>query len=615
MRSDVLTVRRASLSLVTLLWAAPSALAAVSWQTTDSLRPFARIGSETDIAIILFLLAIGAVALWIIRKIFPDFLKKKDNGQFIPETPEDFAYLDKVHADRRAKELQQYIERMTSKEPTAPPTTTTYGSAKWAQPVTQPESAVTFRGVFFGKSSSPDLDTETPTAPIYSKPESHTLIVARTRAGKGTRVIVPTLLRYDHSMLVIDPKGENAAITARRRRDDLRQTVHIVNPWGVLQARYTELGFSTATFNPLDAIDRDDHNAVALAQSMAATICPVTPGKEAYWQGSAANVLAGVFLWLAYRKDQEKTLGRARQLVTQSRDEFKKTLALMVSTDAFEGAIKEMVSQYLDLAPETYSGIMSNLAESTKFISDPQIKKSTAASSFSMKTLRDDPTTVFLVIPHDRIATHSTWLRLVISSTMYAIKNRDQTKEAKYRCMFLIDEFGSLGHIPDVPRDIAIMSGYGLDFTFIIQGLDQLKNHYGEAKGTILNNCSWKWFCNVADLETAKYLSDTLGKKTVSTVTKGQTKGESARKQATTETEGESTTFGETGRALLTPDEILNLGRDTAILLNPLGAPHYLQPIDYWKLSQIFRYLQFSYPSLYWNPGIAYDENPYIKKQ
>jgi len=59
----------------------------------------------------------------------------------------------------------------------------------------------------------------------------------------------------------------------------------------------------------------------------------------------------------------------------------------MAASSAFGGAIREMVSPYLDLAQETYSGIMANLSENTKFLSDPQTKAATASSSFSMADL------------------------------------------------------------------------------------------------------------------------------------------------------------------------------------------------------------------------------------
>jgi len=494
-----------------------------------------------------------------------------------------------------------------------PPLSENFGTAAWAEHrLVERRGENMFQGVNFGKSSGPDIPANAPGAPVTSSPEAHTLIVARTRAGKGTRVIVPTLLNYTGSMLVIDPKGENAAITARTRRDRHKQTVHIVNPWGEMESRYRSLGFARATFNPLDALDRNDPNAVAFAQSLAAIICPPATGKESFWQGSAANVLAGVFLWIADAPGEQKTLARARQIVTMSRAEFLKILVKMTASTAYHGAVSEMVSQYIDLAPETYSGIMSNLAENTKFLSDPQIKQSTASSSFSMKKLREEATTVYLVIPHDRIQTHATWLRLVIASAMQGMKSHKATTVPRRRCMFLIDEFGSIGRIDDIPRDIALMSGYGLDFTLIVQGLDQLKDHYGDSSGTILSNCAFKWFCFVNELDTAKYLSESLGTATVRTVGTSMSSGEGQGGA----TSGESTSFGETARPLLMPDEILNLGRDVAILLNPRGLPEYLRPIDYWNLDSAYAYLKSMYPYCMSNsPPLQYDENPYFNKQ
>jgi type IV secretory pathway TraG/TraD family ATPase VirD4 len=492
-----------------------------------------------------------------------------------------------------------------------PPLSDNFGTAEWASLKQKPSSPTDIsQGVTFGSSSLPTLSPNVPGAPITSVPGAHTLIVARTRAGKGTRVIVPTLLRYAGSTVVIDPKGENAAITARTRRDQLRQTVHIVNPWGEMAELYKKLGFKAATFNPLDAIDRTDPNAVAAAQSLAATICPVTDGKDKFWQGSAANVLTGVFLWIADQPGEQKTLARAREIVTMTRKDFTTILVKMAASTAFHGAIKEMVSQYIDLADETYGGIMANLAENTKFLSDPRIKAATASSSFSMRTLLDVPTTVYLVIPHDRIQTHATWLRLIIAASMQGIKSRDKSIAPHNRCMFLIDEFGSIGRIDDIPRDIALMSGYGLDFTLIVQGLDQLKDHYGDARGTILSNCGYKWFCHVNELDTAKYLSESLGKATVRTVGKSKSSGSNPGGDTT----GESMTYGEVGRLLLTPDEVLNLGRDVAILLHPLGSPHYLRPVDYWKLAETYALLQLEYKHFYWEPPLRYDENPYFKQ-
>lgn len=489
----------------------------------------------------------------------------------------------------------------------SPPLSDNYGTAAFFDPIgTIPTPTWVQRGIFLGKSSSPAFDQiplpQQPGAPVCTTPENHTLIVARTRTGKGTRVIIPTLLRYGGSMIVIDPKGENAAITARPRLfAQLAEKVHILNPWDELGDVYRKAGLATATFNPLDVLDRNDPNAVAVAQSLAAAVCPVTSEKDRYWQGSAANVFAAVLLWITDQPGETKTLARAREIVSLSRKRFTdEFLTAMAASSAFGGAIKEMVSPYLDLAQETYSGIMSNLSEGTKFLSDPQVKAATAASTFAMTDLIHQRVTVYLVIPPDRIDTQRTWLRLILTAASHTFK-RAPLNIRRHRAMLLMDEFPALGKIEDMPRDIATMSGYGLDYMLAVQGIDQIKDLYGQAAGTILSNCAYKWFCNVNDLESAKYLSDTLGKKTVRTIGKSENEDRA------------STTYGETGRALLTPDEVLTLGRDIAIATHPHGRAHYLRPIDYWNLQAAFSHLAQSSPEAYWQPPLVYDPNPYYQ--
>ena len=107
------------------------------------------------------------------------------------------------------------------------PLSNNFGSASFQSPAGRmdaEDAEKVWNGIFFGMSSSP-MGMSDPGVPVWSRPENHTLIIAKTRTGKGTRVISPTLLRYGlgrkgASCIVIDPKGENAAITARARRQN-----------------------------------------------------------------------------------------------------------------------------------------------------------------------------------------------------------------------------------------------------------------------------------------------------------------------------------------------------------------------------------------------------------
>jgi type IV secretion system protein VirD4 len=70
--------------------------------------------------------------------------------------------------------------------------------------------------------------------------------MAPTRSGKGVSAIIPNLLTYPGAVLVIDPKGGNAAVTGRQRRD-VGQAVYILDLWNIA-------GQASATFNPLDRL-------------------------------------------------------------------------------------------------------------------------------------------------------------------------------------------------------------------------------------------------------------------------------------------------------------------------------------------------------------------------
>ena len=103
-------------------------------------------------------------------------------------------------------------------------------------------------GFKFGKAASGGPATAV-INPILMEREGHLMTIAPTGAGKGTGCIVPALLRFDGPVIVIDPKGENALMTVRRRRE-LGQEVAVIDPMGVT-------GLATASLNPLDILDPD----------------------------------------------------------------------------------------------------------------------------------------------------------------------------------------------------------------------------------------------------------------------------------------------------------------------------------------------------------------------
>ena len=482
-----------------------------------------------------------------------------------------------------------------------PPLSDNHGSAQWGRVNEPPDPKTPLRGIFLGKYAFADRDLA---PPVFTKPEAHTLIMAPTRTGKGTRIIVPTLLRYMGSMLVIDPKGENAAIAGRQRLTSIGPT-YILNPWGVLTAQLAERGLNPSRYNPLDVIRRGDPDAVSIAHTMAETICARSEGKDsAYWEGNATAILTAVLLWLADRDGETKTLARVRQIVTLPLDRLQQEYFVpMSASTAFGGAIAENIGPFLSGGDSRdLPAILRTLAEATRFVSDERLKAATAVSDFKLTDMVAVPVTVFLIVPPTMMKVQGTWLRLMLAAVAHTY--RTSTLPDKWRGMMLIDELPALGKIPDLPTDLATMSGYGLDYTLIVQDMGQLKAIYGEQSRTILANCGWKWLCNVRDYDTAKYVSDTLGQATVGT----ETVNEGTTPQGET-THGKA--YGEMGRSLLTPDEVMNLGRDRAIVLPPAGRPYQVWGVDYWTLLEQFRPYAETTMQVYYAAPLLIDPNPW----
>lgn len=458
------------------------------------------------------------------------------------------------------------------------------------------------QGVYLGMSAYPGLGGVVKGAPVLSTPGAHTLVVAPTGTGKGTRVIVPTLLLYQGSVIVIDPKGENTAITARFRRDHLQQSVHIINPWGELDQTYAAAGFTAATFNPLDVLRADDPNVVSIARSMAEQITISGPTADPYWQRSAASLLTAMLLWVTEQGGPNKTLGGIADLLSGGKkmeDLRPNLISDMAGSTAYDGAMRKQVAQFMTMGDRQYGSVISQLADALQFAADPLLVKATSKSSFPLSSLADGKTSVFIVIPDDQMQPQAAWLRLLLAAVTETFK-REKPAAKGIRGMFVIDEFPAMGRIDRFVRDIAVMRGAGLDYTIAIQSISQLRDIYGNAADTLIGNCKWKWFCNINDLPTAEYLSRAIGQMTVETVSRTLSAGQG----------GEGRTFGETGRALLFPDEIMALGTRIAFAFNPTERPHYLIPVDYWQLENHVRPHAVAHgipiPDL-----TAFDHNPY----
>ena len=383
---------------------------------------------------------------------------------------------------------------------------------------------------------------------------AHLLTLAPPRAGKGVGTVIPNLLLAERSVLVIDPKGENAKIAGEARKRF--GAVHILDPFGVT-------GMPASAYNPLGRVAVESLDLGEDAASLAEALVMDPPGQQsdAHWNEEAKALLSGLIMFAVAHEDEDrKTLATVREYLTLPPEKFRALLELMQDSPAAGGLIARAANRFLGKSDREAASVMSSTQRHTHFLDSPRIVAATARSDFQFSALRHDLTSIFLVLPPNRLDAYSRWLRLLVAQALQDIARDAEASQAgsqrlKQPALFLLDEFAALGRLEAVERAMGLMAGYGLQLWPILQDMSQLKDLYGARANTFVANAGVLQTFGVNDFETAKWLSQMIGRETTGYQTESHKPGDAP-----------STSYNVTARDLMTPDEIMQISPHIQLL-------------------------------------------------
>lgn len=371
----------------------------------------------------------------------------------------------------------------------------------------------------------------------------HLVTTAGTRGGKGVGLVLPNLLGkggYKGSWVVIDPKGENAAITARYQRE-AGQDVIILNPWNLLSGRLGE----GQRYNPLDLIiDGDPKNLTDDVAIIAEMIVPFTQkNAEDFFSNKARSLISGLILYLVIQNEEAKTLGTLWNWLRLPDPKFMSLLEKMATCTApYNGDIVRNTAfetVAIKTSERTYTSIIGTAQQYTDFLKSPALRENIATSDIDITKLSEGKTTLYVIIPSDKLKSQYKWLRLVITTTMRAVVRNPRIGK---RTTFLLDEFAALGYMSEIETALSTYAGYGVTVWPIIQSLIQLQKEYTDNWETFLGNTNVQHYFSLGDNFSADYVSHIFGTTSYLTYSKVGWFGV-GRPQSTR-------------RELLTPDEV-----------------------------------------------------------
>ena len=422
----------------------------------------------------------------------------------------------------------------------------------------------------------------------------HVIVEAPTRSGKGTGIVIPNLLTWQGSVVVLDVKRENYDASAGFRAH-YGQQVFLFNP--------TDREGRTARYNPLAYIDRTDPDDIIIELQKIATMLFVAPEHgEAFWANGARTGFAGVGAWLAETSDEPLTMGAIYRHLTDgdARSYFKKELAnprLYLSTGC-----RTALSDFAGGSDNSFADIKKTITNVLGLWLNPLVDAATATSDFDLRQLRSRPMSIYLGVSPDELDRIAPLYNLLFQQLIDLNVRALPDENSAVPVLVILDEFARLGRASVIASAFSYVAGYGIRLMPVIQSRSQLRGVYGEhVADEIVANCGVEVAFTPKELRVANDLSERIGYIGQESVTKSLTiNGLLADR---------SKSISEQRRALMLPQELMQFPPDKLILLRGGIPPIIGTKIAYFS-NRFFKARAFPPPPVQAIPKPSIDAGP-----
>lgn len=383
----------------------------------------------------------------------------------------------------------------------------------------------------------------------------HVMLAAPTGSGKGVGVVIPNLLNWNHSVIVLDIKKENWEITAGFRAAH-GHDVYLFDPASPQRM--------THRWNPLAYIREDTSLRVDDIQKIAHILFPDIAGTDPIWTASCRSLFLGLVLYLLETPGKPVTLGQvARESFAGDDQRFTGIIeARQAQGIPYSDSCAHALLDYVRTSDNTRTSIRKTFTARFELFLNPILDAATSANDFNLEALRRRRTSIYIGITPDNLSRLSPLLNLFFQQVV-DLNTRELPEHnpaLKYQCLLLLDEFRSLGKMPLIVEAVAFLRGYGVRLLPIFQSPSQIRELYGEeAARTFFQNHQVRISYTPPDMTVATEISRELGTYTYQARSTSRPSAFSKGSRSMSESDH--------ARALLLPQEVKEIGDEEALIL------------------------------------------------
>lgn len=443
---------------------------------------------------------------------------------------------------------------------------TLFGEARWAtESEIRKNNLRSKRGLIVGRFKGKFL--------IFGGSE-HVFVSAPTRGGKGVGIVIPNLLNWPDSTIVLDVKKENWELTSGFRKA-AGQAVYLFDP--------LDPEGRTARYNPLGYVNRATTDDLYDDLQRIATMLLPTDSRTAdpFWTNSARTAFIAIAGYVAETNELPFTLGEVlRQFNTSNKisQHFMDIATERESTRPLSRQCRTAMNDFLSGSDKTVQSIRSTVTAKLNLWLNGRIDAATSANDFDLRDLRRKPISIYLGVTPDNLERLAPLLNLFFQQAV-DLNSRslpEHDKGMDRQVMLMMDEFRTLGNVEVISKGVAFLAGYGFRIVTIVQSPAQLRAVYGpDEAANYITNHGVEVIFTPKDHAVAKELSERFGNDTVSR--KSRSRGIGLAKSNRTESTSDDR------RPLMLPQELVLTPYEEEYVLKAGMPPIKAEKILYFK--------------------------------
>ena len=430
-----------------------------------------------------------------------------------------------------------------------------YGSAKWgnARELNKRYADRDGKNVILTKRVSIGLDG------YKHRRNLNILVVGGSGSGKTRFFCKPGIMSVNCSYLIVDPKGEMLRSTGYLLKDE----GYDIKVFDLIHPRQSD------GYNPFTYI-RDDPDVLKLMDNLVKnTTPPKGASNDPFWEKAEIALDSALMLYLLYEAPVEEQnfemlmfmLECAR--VMEEDEQYQSPLDLLFQTleerDPSHIAVREY-KVYKQAAGKTAKSILVTASVRLAAFIFPQYAAMMQTDEMDFASMGERKRAIFCVIPVNDGSMNYLVSMLLTQCFQQLYLRADERYNGRLPMPVRViqDEWANVAQPDSYPKVLATCRSYNIGINIIVQNIQSIKALYKDEWEGIIGNCDTLLFLGGGNEPTSlEFVSKLLGKETVHTRTRGQTKGRSG---------SSSVNYQQTGRDLMTPDEIRMLPTNDALL-------------------------------------------------